>query len=314
MASKNKPCNVCGNPNTKVWSLVKDYEYFSSEDDYTYHKCESCNSIFLDHFPTDKLHIIYPKTYYSFSHQKQTLAIRVKDYLDKQMFKKALRKFNQSPINVLDVGSGSGWMLNSIKAVYPNISFSQVVDIDITAKSEALQNGHDFFHGTIEDFETSKKFDLILMFNLIEHISNPQSTLNKLGEILNDNGKILIKTPNIESLDAKYFRTSYWGGLHAPRHWILFSAKSFKVMLQNTPFTITRLKYTQGAPFWTWSILASLHRKGLLKLSSKNLMINNPLTPLFTIAFAAFDFLRLKFGFKTSQMFIELEKHHAQRI
>ena len=46
---------------------------------------------------------------------------------------------------------------------FDRINFTQIVDIDSAAKSVAEGNGHAYYEGTIETFNTDKRFDLILM-------------------------------------------------------------------------------------------------------------------------------------------------------
>lgn len=306
--AENKACPVCESVDTLVYVKNKDLEYLSSDTIYTYHECKSCASIFIDEFPTDKLSEIYPSNYYSFLEQKKNLALRVKEYLDKRLFKKILSEFEGKSINILDIGGGSGWLLDIIKSVYKNVNITQVVDIDENAKLIAERNGHQFFHGPIQDYRSEVHFDLVLMLNLIEHISDPKETLVNIEQMMNPGGIVLIKTPNTESLDARLFKKSYWGGLHCPRHWILFSKKSFNHMIAQTNLTLSKIKYTQGAPFWAWSVLIRLQKAGWVKISKERPVMYHPLIPLLHIFFAGFDFLRGAFGAKTSQMFIELKK------
>ena len=118
-------------------------------------------------------------------------------------------------------------------------------------------------------------------------------------------GIILIKTPNTESWDARLFRKSYWGGLHCPRHWIIFSEKSFRLLVSKTKLSVSSLRYTQGGVFWAFSIIIYLHRKKILKVTRDRPVIFHPLFPLISSFFAAFDFIRRPLA-KTSQMFIVL--------
>ena len=306
--SELKKCPICDSENTTVFAKTQDLEYLSSDNEYTYHECKSCSTIFIDEFPIDKLSEIYPSNYYSFLVQKKNLALRFKEYLDKRLFKKVLSEFNGKPINILDIGGGSGWLLDIIKSVYKNVNITQVVDIDENAKLLSENNGHQFFHGPIQDFSSENRFDLVLMLNLIEHISDPKETLIKIEQMMNPGGIVLLKTPNTESLDARLYRKSYWGGLHCPRHWILFSKKSFSHMVSQTNLVLHKIKYTQGAPFWAWSVLISMKKKGLVKITKERPVMFHPLIPLLHVIFAGFDFLRGAFGAKTSQMFIELKK------
>ncbi len=304
----DKVCVVCGGSNTSIWSKCNDLEYLTSNEVYSYYKCDSCISIFIDPMPVSKISEIYPPNYYSFSGTNRNLTVQVKEYLDKFVFKRVLSRIRKDEIKVLDVGGGSGWLLDIIMRIDPRVKYTCVVDIDEKAKALAEKNGHQYFHGTIEEFTSDKKFDLVLMLNLIEHIQGPRETLVKIASMMNKGGIILIKTPNIESLDARIFKGSYWGGLHCPRHWVLFSQKSFRHLVKGGDLSISKLKYTQGAPFWSWSFLIALQRLGLVKITKERPAMFHPMIPLLHIFFAGFDFVRGFFGCKTSQMFIELEK------
>ena len=300
-------CRICASNNTEIWSRVKDYEYFTTEQIYTYHKCRDCETVFIDKTLTDQLSIIYPSNYYSFKEHGKSIAESIKQWLDKRLFKKILSQIPGNTINIVDIGGGTGWLLDLIKDIDPRVNITQVVDIDSDAKSLAEEKGHQYFLGRAEDFKSSIKFDLILMLNLIEHVDTPHQILKNLQENLSEHGRILIKTPNIESWDAYLFRDSFWGGLHVPRHWHIFSKKGFNILLEGTGLKIHDFKYTQGAPFWACSMVAKMHDLGLLKISKEAPIFYKPIYKLFILMFAAIDFIRGIF-FKTSQMFLILNK------
>ncbi len=257
--------------------------------------------------PVDQLDVIYPHNYYSFVSQKKSIPVRIKEYLDARLFKKLLSQLKGEQLNILDIGGGNGWLLDDIKKLDARIQLTQVVDIDEEVKATAIKNGHQYFQGRIEDFESSTKFDLVLMLNLIEHVESPKAIMHRIENILNEGGLVLMKTPNVDSWDARLFKSSYWGGLHCPRHWVLFSENSFRRMVAETGLSIQTLKYTQGAPFWAYSVMAWLADRKWIKLSKEKAIIFHPLFMPLGAFFAAFDLLR-GFFFKTSQMFIILTK------
>lgn len=287
--------------------MAKDYEYFSVKDEFTYFNCADCNAIFIHPVPVDQLKKIYPPNYYSFLNKSKNIVVRLKEWLDKQFFKKILTQIPAKEISVLDVGGGTGWILSMLQETDQRISFTQIVDIDSMAKNIAEGNGHAYYEGTIETFNTDKRFNLILMLNLIEHVAYPLAVLQKAELLLRPGGTIVIKTPNTNSWDARLFKRTYWGGLHCPRHWIIFSEKNFRLLLQSTSLKIKTLNYTQGAPFWAFSIIAALHRKKIIRISSQRPIIFHWLFAPISAVFAVFDFLRRPFA-KTSQLFITLTK------
>ena len=300
-------CPVCREKNVYRWSTAKDYEYFSVDGNFNYYSCHDCSTIFIWPVPIDHLKKIYPSNYYSFHNTKKNIVVKIKEWLDKRFFRKIIGQIQGEKINILDVGGGTGWMLDILKRTDKRIEFTQVVDIDTHAKTKAEEKGHAYFEGTIESFTTERRFHLILLLNLIEHVADPLTVIQKAGELLSPGGMIIIKTPNTRSWDARLYKKTYWGGLHCPRHWVIFSEKSFRHLLQPTPLFIKKLKYTQGAPFWAFSVIASLHRKKIIHISAQKPIIYHWLFAPLSAFFAAFDFIRSPFA-KTSQMFIILSK------
>jgi 2-polyprenyl-3-methyl-5-hydroxy-6-metoxy-1,4-benzoquinol methylase len=277
------------------------------DDEFIYYGCADCGTIFIHPIPIEQLKNIYPSNYYSFVNKPKNAVVRLKEWLDKRFFKKILKQLSAGSINVLDVGGGTGWMLDVLKNTDKRIGLTQVVDIDEKAKNIAEAKGHAYFEGTIETFTTDKVFHLILMLNLVEHVANPLDVLQKAGSLLAPGGIIVIKTPNTMSWDARLYKRSYWGGLHCPRHWVIFSEKSIRILLRSTPLKINKLQYTQGAPFWAFSIIAALYRKRMVRISAQKPIIFHWLFAPISGLFAIFDFVRRPFA-RTSQMFILLKK------
>ena len=116
---------------------------------------------------------------------------------------------------------------------------------------------------------------------------------------------VLIKTPNIDSLDYRWFQHRNWGGFHCPRHWVLFQRESFLSLATKAGLSVSRFAYTQGAPFWAVSVLAALQERQLIRLGANRPAYQHPLYRVLTLLFAAFDFLRRPLA-KTSQMFVIL--------
>ena len=304
-ALKPPSCLSCGSPDAEVWATAKDLEYKTSDDAFTLLRCHACGVLFIDPVPRDRLAEIYPHNYYSFVEQKSGLVNSVKEFLDGRFFGKILRSLPGKTLNALDVGGGAGWQLNVLRKVEPRIAFTQVVDIDPNAAALAGSNGHEYFCGPIEDFQTDKKFDLILLLNLIEHVENPRAVLGKIRELLSPTGCILIKTPNYDSLDARKFRNANWGGYHCPRHWVIFTRPSFTDLTLRAGLKVRSCSFTQGAPFWTTSVLFWLDKKGIVSVTRSRPAMSHPLFAPLAALFAAFDFARKPFS-KTSQMFFVL--------
>jgi 2-polyprenyl-3-methyl-5-hydroxy-6-metoxy-1,4-benzoquinol methylase len=90
-------------------------------------------------------------------------------------------------MRILDVGASDKRMQKKVKEVYPDILYKSM-DIDRTVT-------HDYY--SLDDI--SEQFDLIILFEVIEHLELEQGVkmLGRLRELLADGGRLIISTPNI---------------------------------------------------------------------------------------------------------------------
>jgi SAM-dependent methyltransferase len=64
-------------------------------------------------------------------------------------------------------------------------------------------------------------FDVITLWNVLEHFSEPTADLRRAHRLLRPGGWLIAMVPNLESLAARVFG-SYWLGWELPRHLYLF--------------------------------------------------------------------------------------------
>lgn len=301
-------CPMCKGSNTTLHARARDIEYFTMDREFDIRTCPACDVLFVDPMLSDRLGEIYPPNYYSFQDSKKGLVTKIKEALDQRAMKTLTEDIEASSLGVLDIGGGTGWLIDQVKRADPRVAKTAIVDIDPGAKSAAEAKGHDFFLGRFEEYEpTDGRFDLILMLNLIEHVVDPAAVLVKAASLLRPGGRIWLKTPNFDSLDARLFRHRSWAGYHTPRHFVIFNRKSFERTARSSGLSVAAFSYTQGAPFWSISLLDVFRRMGLVKVSAARPAIYHPLTPLLQAGSAAFDFLRMPFS-KTSQMVFTLKR------
>ncbi|MDQ1381367.1 MAG: hypothetical protein QOJ71_2086 [Actinomycetota bacterium] len=300
------PCPICESP-SEAWATTTDVEYRTSDAVWTYWRCVRCCTLFLDEPPEERLAEIYPADYYSYDTER-SLAFRLKERLDRRTLRALCSRVGGDDLRLLDVGGGSGSMASIVRRIEPRVTESVVLDLDDRAAAPAEAAGHRFVASRVEDFDEDDGFDLILMLNLVEHVSDPVSVLAGVRRLTKPGGLVLVKTPNVESLDAKVLRNRNWGGYHAPRHWVLFTPETFRSVAQRAGFVVDRLTLTQGGPFWAVGIMSVLEHRGLLHRKASQAMVHHPLYGPLAAAFAAFDLVRARVGGRTSQMFVELRR------
>ena len=141
----------------------------------------------------------------------------------------------ESELNVLDVGCGYG---NHLRLAADKGWKCFGIEPSDHARGIAQQR-----HGssmtvveTVEDL-FPVCFDLIVMFEVIEHLQDPYTLLFTLfgrGAIGPDT-LVVISTPNARSNDAVH-NPGAWAYRHPPSHLVFYSAKSFEVLLSRLLF------------------------------------------------------------------------------
>lgn len=303
-------CPVCGSPDKAFLSTVRDVEYYTTDDTYDYFQCQSCQTVYLRDPPIDQLSVIYPDNYYSFNEEDLRpfslggVLYGVKKFLDKRFLRKISGTVAGDSLSALDIGGGTGFILDCLKEADPRVGTTCVVDLDAGARQVAEGKGHSFLESTIEDAELGQNFDVVVMYNLIEHVADPEAVLRKISTVMNKGGVLVLKTPTTEGINFRMFRHKYWGGYHAPRHFVLFNRQNFKMMVDRLDFADCRFSFTQGAPMWVKSVI------GTRRMKDDPTVVREPETTgmmLLMAVFAAFDLLTLPF-MKKDQMFIILRK------
>lgn len=110
-------------------------------------------------------------------------------------------------LKVLEVGCGSGLLINSLASENPSISFKGLDmnrdQIKIAEENKTENVGFvclDFFK-----FNSNEKFDIVFTSEVLEHIEKPQKFIKKLAEITQKNGFLIISTPNGTNYPKKLF-------------------------------------------------------------------------------------------------------------
>ena len=119
--------------------------------------------------------------------------------------------------NVLDYGCGSGDFVKFLRNKSVNaFGYDPNVNFNKTNSPSYLTNKEDWKH---------KKYDIIVLWHVLEHTHDPLLLIGELKKTLNERGKIFIAVPNFKCYDSKYYG-EYWAGYDLPRHLWHFSRKA----------------------------------------------------------------------------------------
>jgi SAM-dependent methyltransferase len=121
----------------------------------------------------------------------------------------------------------------------------ELSDFASTYARETL--GLDVQTGTLETTRFSEgSFDVVTFWDVIEHVPNPLETLRRAYRLLRSDGLLVLRTPNLDSLDARVFG-SYWIGYELPRHLYVFSRRTLERLLQKAGFCVVGIRCIYGS-------------------------------------------------------------------
>ena len=240
-----------------LFAKTKDIQTKNTqEEDYQAFECKSCNILFQYPFWTpEQTGAFYESNYYAHTENlKLPRSLRILDfYMKNDFFSKLFSPFIRRKLypyypaiirskKVLDIGCGKGLFLDLMKKYNKETYGFEPSD---NAKSIAIRKGHKMIDKSF--FNSSKeeaKFDLITMFQVAEHLSVQEllkeNIFSKMYDLLEQDGYLVIETPNYECNYAKNFKGD-WRALELPRHLVIFSPKSIAKILMESGFEVKAL-------------------------------------------------------------------------
>jgi 2-polyprenyl-3-methyl-5-hydroxy-6-metoxy-1,4-benzoquinol methylase len=236
--------NFDKSPNDKFFKLRNCPLCTSSEskkifeiDNFTYHKCLNCDSIYTKPFLKDEvLEELYTHGEYSVYQDKlvQTGRKIRKGTLDERKFSQIdtiLKKENPS---ILDVGCGSGTFLDVCKG---NSWDVEGVDMSSIAVSNALLNYQIKVHeGDFNLLNLTKKYDAITFWGVLEHLPEPIIAIKMAKKLLKKDGLIVFEVPSANCFLKEYLEKNSFSPtryIESGRHNIFFSKKVLEIIAHN---------------------------------------------------------------------------------
>lgn len=149
---------------------------------------------------------------------------------------------------LLDFGCNDGEQLE----IYSQLNqFNELwgLDINPTAVERTRLRGFQAHCGDLRNVPWPENyFDVIVLSQVIEHVSNPVEVLTQLHRILKPNGYLLITCPNAASFWADFFGLA-WSHWHVPYHLFHYTPKSISSLASLARFNVDRIE-TRSPAYW----------------------------------------------------------------
>jgi SAM-dependent methyltransferase len=249
-----RTCPNCGN---------STYKEKIREESFVIVSCGECGLVYLLNPPDEKeIYEDYYKIEFTKDDYRSGSDVEILNEIfeiNNQRVKLIKKLAGEKDFTLLDIGCGSGLFLKSCTDAGFNVSG---IDVSKNALKFAKESfGLNVDSKTVSDLSAEgKKYDIITMWHVLEHVLNPVEELKKIMEILNGNGVLLIEVPNFNSIKFKLSGYKWKGGNHPLYHRSFFTSKTLRDTFRKSGFNnIEQLRFTYK--LGTKSFLYNLTKK-----------------------------------------------------
>lgn len=224
-------CRCCGHRDAEVAFVKEGYEVA---------RCLRCGLVYLNAAPTeDELRRFYSEAYFVGDSDRQGyhdyVAERGGILATARKRLKAIHHLRPNAKRLLDVGCALGFFLEAARETWE----SSGIDISAYAADYARNRlGLSVTTGTLPDCDLAPgSFDVITMWDVVEHVPDPCALVQKANEVLRREGLLVLSTGDVDSLVARVSGTR-WHLFNVPQHLSFFSKETITRLLERQGFRV----------------------------------------------------------------------------
>lgn len=237
-------CRLCGKNNTERLFSSRDVHgrhVVNHGDLFNIYRCNDCEVLFVADIVVDDNYYkrYYTKDYYDLGPENPFLRLAA-GFLQKisvsGRIKKILKYAKPSKgfkLKILDIGCGRGEFLTRL----PDKFFEKHgLEINPDGVKASTSAGIHVIKKDIKECTSDDgTYDIVTMWHVIEHLNNPDASLESAGRLLKSGGVLIVSTPNIDSFGFS-FSGPDWFHLDSPRHLILYGEAGLMHLLARHGF------------------------------------------------------------------------------
>ena len=259
----NIHCEVCGNKDVDKFSLKYTRADFQVTD------CDVCGFSFIPQFYRKQI------PYENYRDDEVLKSVRAgNNYIKFRRHKlriKLIKKFQKTG-KLYDVGVGWGHFLHTAQVLgfeASGVEISELMHHYATTDLKLNVVHDDFYNLELPE----NNWDVVTMWDVLEHISEPQKAVKKINKMLKKDGFFVLQVPQIDSKVAKKQKQNW--SMMSIEHINYFSKKTIKTLLEDNGFEIVKIKSSYELKlFLKFTVLPWLKRKKTKKQDEKITITN----------------------------------------
>lgn len=226
-------CNLCGSTETRP---------FCPENGRSLVQCQQCGLVYVSPRPDpQELYALYGESYF---HNDDSGTVGYTDYIKdeaniRRTFQRRLKRVERfaTPGRLLDVGCAAGFFLSEAQARGWEPSGLDVSGFAANYTRDRF--GIPAQQGSLLELDyPDASFDLVTMWDVIEHVPDPAAHLARIARLLPPGGHFALATPDVASLPAKFTGKRWVGYKLQEEHVYYFSAATLGAMLDQAGFDV----------------------------------------------------------------------------
>jgi len=242
VVDKNK-CYLCDHDDIeKVNGRCRD------NHDLLIFKCLNCNLEYLENF--DHIDETFYEKYSHKTHNNMSDNSKIFDKWCTSTRKDDLRRFKHlarsvKDKNVMDFGAGNCGFLKLCSGSATSLT---AIELDNLSKNMLKDSGISFFK-RLEDVPKDKKFDIITMFHVLEHLKDPISCLRQISSFMNEGTRLFLEIPNAnDALLKLYNNDEYSKFIYWSYHLRIFNQHNIKILIEKAGLSCLNISQIQRYP------------------------------------------------------------------
>ncbi len=247
-------CDFCGSDN---------YSNYAAVDGWKIVKCTGCGFHYTNPRPLlTELPKFYSEAYFNderhskkFYNEDGSVKSVIEDYSNRI---ETIENNVNSRGRLLEVGAARGGFLKVMQERGWSVAGVEISE-DAVGLAKSINN-LDLFCGELQDFNPIEKFDVICMYQTLEHVANPKKNIAQSFELLANGGVLIVEVPNIKGYDIRRDEKRRHLVYDLPRHLNHFSPKFLSKQMSKMGFEVVLLDR-----YYPQFVLDLLNRKSTSK-------------------------------------------------